>query len=128
MRILFLRGRVPADRDPKQIIFNDIESCDDMWTQLAFRLGDGEIVYWGGNRITKYSKTFFEKWVYKLEDYQNNNPDVVFARGGFVAYDNVLRDLKHTYKIYYGAGERYCPQKNDIKYICNEIAHFYQSK
>ena len=44
-KLLFLRGQVPQDRDPKQIMFNNIEECDDVWTQLCYgminRIGKG---------------------------------------------------------------------------------------
>ena len=31
MRLLFLRGQVPQDRDPRQIMFDHIEDCDDIY-------------------------------------------------------------------------------------------------
>ena len=57
MKLLFLRGSVPKDRDPRQIMFDDIEKCDDVWSQLASHLskdGYGEIWYWGGTRKIRY--------------------------------------------------------------------------
>jgi hypothetical protein len=30
MKLLFLRGGVPKDRDPKQIMFNNLKECDDI--------------------------------------------------------------------------------------------------
>jgi len=28
-KILFLRGKVPTDRDPRQIMFDSLDDCDD---------------------------------------------------------------------------------------------------
>jgi len=54
MNILMLRGQVPQDRDPQEIVFDTIEECDDMWTQLAFSMVNekdhGEVWYWGKKR------------------------------------------------------------------------------
>lgn len=112
MRLLFLRGMVPTDRDPKQIMFNNLDECDDMWTLLAHELckqNYGEIWYWGGKRKTQYKNNFVERWMPKLKrtDFQ---PDVVFARGGFKEYDQILKQYPNSFKIYYGAGKRFYPQ------------------
>ncbi len=114
MKLLFLRGRVPVDRDPRQIMFSNLTKCDDTWTQLASHLsqdGYGEVWYWGGKRKVQYRDNFIEKWV---PDYQSHKtefvPDVVFARGGFPQYDAVLQKYKRAFKIYYGAGKRFIPK------------------
>lgn len=113
MKLLFLRGQVPTDRDPRQIMFDDIEACDDMWTQLARELsrdGYGEVWYWGGKRQVQYADNFVERWV---PSFDKSNPifipDVIFARGGFPHYDGILGRLP-GFKIYYGAGRRHVPQ------------------
>lgn len=114
MKLLFLRGRVPQDRDSRQIIFNTLDECDDIWTQLASQLsigGYGEIWYWGGKRKHIYRNNFIESWV---KSYDSHNadfiPDVIFARGGFPEYDVVLKKYPRAFKIYYGAGKRFMPQ------------------
>lgn len=114
MNLLFLRGEVPQDRDPKQIMFNSLDDCDDVWTQIAASLsvdGYGEVWYWNGKRKVKYRDNFIERWV---PDYTKEKlrfePDVIFARGGFPQYDAMLRRFPNAYKIYYGAGRRFMPQ------------------
>lgn len=113
MKLLFLRGQVPKDRDPRQIMFDTLDECDDMWTQLARELSKddyGEVWYWGGKRKVKYAENFVERWV---PNFDKTNlpfqPDVIFARGGFPAYDGILGRTK-SFKIYYGAGRRHVPQ------------------
>lgn len=116
MKLLFLRGQVPTDRPPKQIMFDTIQKCDDFWTQLAFHLssdGYGEVWYWGGKRKTKYATNFVERWV---PDYKSSTPkftpDVIFCRGGFPQYDVMMKKFPKAYKIYYGAGKRIYPESN----------------
>lgn len=114
MKLLFLRGQVPQDRNPKQIMFDDILDCDDMWSQLARYLsigGYGEIWYWNGKRKVKYNENLVERWIPKFKKYKSSFiPDVIFARGGFPEYDCVLKRYPNAYKIYYGAGTRSYPQ------------------
>ena len=120
MKLLFLRGRVPIDRDPRQIMFNNIDACDDVWSQLANHLskdGYGEVWYWGGKRKVAYRDNFIERWV---PDYKRHKPlftpDVVFSRGGFPQYDVVLERYPKAYRIYYGAGRRFLPQSSFRKF------------
>ena len=114
MKLLFLRGAVPTDRDPRQIMFDDLSKCDDCWTQLAYHLckGDyGEVWYWGGKRKVRYSKNFIERWVPRFNTYISSFiPDVIFGRGGFPQYDVVFKRYPKAFKIYYGAGKRFMPQ------------------
>lgn len=123
MRFLFLRGQVPQDRGPEQIMFDSIEDCDDMWTQLAFKLseqGQGELWYWNGKRKVRYADNFVERWKHNFKPLKNEfKPDVIFARGGFSNYDIVLRRYPKAFKIYYGAGKRFYPNKmfNDYDLI-----------
>ncbi len=116
MNILFLRGSVPTDRNPRQIMFDTLEECDDVWTRLAHALscdGYGEVWYWGGNRKVKYRDNFIERWV---PDYKKQKckfvPDVIFARGGFPQYDVIFSRHPDAFKIYYGAGHRHVPSSN----------------
>lgn len=115
MQILFLRGQVPQDRDPKQIMFDNIDDCDDLWTQLAYKLSDnnyGEIWYWNGNRKVVYKDNFIERWIPKFSITKYDfSPDVIFTRGGFKEYDSILNRHSLAFKIYYGAGKRFCPKK-----------------
>lgn len=115
MKLLFLRGQVPTDRDPRQIIFDDIDECDDMWTQLAREMCKddyGEIWYWGGKRKVQYTPSFVERWVKNFDKVNPDfTPDVVFARGGFRQYDGILSRMP-GFKIYYGAGRRHVPQSS----------------
>jgi len=112
MKLLFLRGQVPQDRDPKQIMFDNIEDCDDVWTQLAYNLTNdyGEIWYWNGNRTVRYRDNFIERWIPSFKDSKYDfKPDVIFARGGFPEFDHVLNRNPNAFKIYYGAGKRFYP-------------------
>lgn len=119
MKLLFLRGKVPSDRDPSQIMFDNLDDCDDMWTNLASAMTKkyGEVWYWGGRRKVKYRKNFVERWIPNFGSRGNDfQPDVVFARGGFPEYDQVLRRNKKAFKIYYGAGKRFYPQSSPELY------------
>lgn len=120
MKLLFLRGKVPTDRDPRQIMFDDLNKCDDVWTQLANHLSKddyGEVWYWGGNRKVVYRDNFIERWVLNYKSHKPSfEPDVVFARGGFPQYDVVLNRYPGAYRIYYGAGRRFVPQSPFKKY------------
>ena len=57
-----LRGQVPQDRDPQEIVFDKIEDCDDVWAQLLFSMlkkeDQAELWYWGGNREKKFTFNF----------------------------------------------------------------------
>jgi hypothetical protein len=115
MKFLMLRGQVPQDRTPQEIVFNTIEEVDDMWTQLfVAMLGDkdmGELWYWGGNREKKFTLIFTERWVPFFATYSSDFiPDVIFCRGGFMEYHTVLNKFPNAIKIYYGAGRRFLPQ------------------
>ena len=119
MKLLFLRGQVPQDRDPKQITYDKLEDNCDVWTQLASLLSDdyGEIWYWNGKREKKYRPSFIEKWIPDFKKYTPNfTPDVIFARGGFPEYDVVLQKFTKAFKIYYGAGKRFLPQSSFKNY------------
>jgi len=114
MKLLFLRGQVPKDRNPKEIIFDAINKNDDWWTQLAYHLLDkedyGEIWYWGGSRKQRFDYNFIERWIPDFNTYNSKFiPDVIFCRGGFKEYITVLNRYPNAYKIYYGAGKRFLP-------------------
>lgn len=115
MNFLFLRGQVPTDRDPQEIIFNTIQEVDDVWTQLIFNMthveDKTELWYWGGKREKKFSENFTERWIPFFSDYKNSFiPDVIFCRGGFLEYNHVLKRFPKAFKIYYGAGRRFLPE------------------
>ena len=126
MKLLFLRGQVPQDRDPRQIMFDSLEECDDVWTQLAAGLaadGYGEVWYWGGQRCVKYQDNFTERWIRKFVTTEHDfDPDIIFARGGFAEYDCVLQRHPRAFKIYYGAGRRFLPASafTDYDLILND--------
>jgi hypothetical protein len=115
MKFLFLRGEIPQDRNPQEIVFNTIEECDDVWTHLIFNMtqpeDQTELWYWGGKREHKFSNNFTERWVKDFSKYKNEFiPDVIFCRGGFKEYDVVLNRFPNAFKIYYGAGSRFLPR------------------
>jgi len=121
MNFLFLRGQVPRDRNPQEIVFNTIEECDDVWTHLIFNMTQSqdqtELWYWGGNREHKFSSNFTERWVNNFDKYTNEFvPDVIFCRGGFQQYHPVLKRFPNAFKIYYGAGRRFLPQPGFYNY------------
>jgi len=124
MNWLLLRGAVPQDRDPKEIMFDKLEDNDDVWTQLAVALmspGDKlKIWYYDPSekypRQVQYSPDIEEIWYYgdwkkakKWPKGYGYEPDIIFARGGFENYLPVFKAFPKAYKIYYGAGKRYLP-------------------
>lgn len=121
MNLLFLRGQVPTDRNPKQIKFDNLASCDDMWTQLAFSLLSksdyGEVWYWGGSRNQQFADNFWERWVRNFRSTRYDfDADIIIARGGFPEYDSVAKRHKNALKIYYGAGKRFLPESKFRSY------------
>lgn len=121
MNFLFLRGQVPQDRDPSEIVFNTIEECDDMWTHLAFEMSKqfnhSELWYWGGTRKKVFSNTFIERWIPSFQTYRSEFiPDVIMCRGGFDEYHDILKRFPNAIKIYYGAGKRFLPQNGFLDY------------
>jgi len=121
MRFLMLRGQVPQDRDPQEIVFDHLADVDDVWTQLFFAmLGDddyGELWYWAGKREKKFAYNFIERWVPNFVDYKSRyTPNVIFCRGGFKEYHPVLKRFPKAIKIYYGAGNRFLPQPGFYDY------------
>lgn len=121
MNFLFLRGQIPQDRNPREIVFDRIEDCDDMWTHLAFEIGkqfkQTELWYWGGNREHQFSNSFTERWIPNFKTYNSTfKPDVIMCRGGFSEYHHVLNRHPNAIKIYYGAGRRFLPQPGFTDY------------
>ena len=120
MKLLFLRGQVPSDRDYRQIVFDSLDQHDDVWVQLAYQLvkltgGSGEVWYEKGERVTRYNDQLLERWTPRWETTECSfKPDVVFARGGF----KIMRReaLRHpgAYKIHYGAGQRVVPDAGQV--------------
>ena len=121
MKLLFLRGQVPTDRDPKEIVFDKLEDCDDVWTQLAYYLlrdsDKGEIWYWGGGRKHRFKPNFLERWLPSFDnDIPNYKPSVIMCRGGFQEYNSIIRRFPKAFVIYYGAGTRFIPRSNADRY------------
>lgn len=129
MNFLMLRGQVPQDRDPQEIVFDRLEEVDDMWTQLFYNLledGDyGELWYWGGERVKQFRYNFVERWTRPFHEYGAGHPkcidlgfipDAIFCRGGFTQYHPVLGRFPNATKIYYGAGNRFLPQSGFYNY------------
>ena len=118
MKLLFLRGSVPNDRDPREIMWRSLDESNDVWEYLADALGDerAEIIYVGGDRCEKYSEKTTVCWIRNLACYRPDfNPDCIFARGGFDFWKKLLKKYNKTYKVYYGGGQRYVPE-DGIKY------------
>jgi len=116
-----LRGEVPRDRNPQEIVFDRLEECDDMWTHLFYSMANEEdkceLWYWGGDREHRFAHNFVERWVPSFTTYQPNFcPDVIFCRGGFPEYHEVLHRFPFAIKIYYGAGRRFLPQPGYFDY------------
>lgn len=116
MNLLFLRGAVPTDRDPNEIIFSDLKDCDDVWTHLAYDLvtknDTSEVVYYGGERNHEFGDNLFETWTKSLHTFvPRHKPDVIIARGNFEPYKFVLNKYRDcAFTIMYGAGRRFLPQ------------------
>lgn len=115
MKILMLRGEIPTDRDPQEIVFENIEEVDDVWSQLIWAMtheeDELELWYWGGEREHKFAPNFTERWVPSFHTYGNSfTPDVIFCRGGFQEYHVVLSRFPNAFSVYYGAGRRFLPQ------------------
>lgn len=110
-----LRGQIPQDRDPQEIVFDNIFEVDDMWTLLFYSMigsdDYGELWYWGGTRNKVFDKNFMERWVPSFKtSVPDFMPDVIFCRGGFPEYHHILNRFPNAVKIYYGAGSRFLPQ------------------
>ena len=123
MNILFLRGSVPPEYEhPEKLLYNSIEDCEDMWTQLFYYLtqklkAEGELLYTNGDRKFKVDNTFTEKWLPSLESYSPRiNPDLIICRGGFPYYDVLVKRYPKAKKVYYGAGVRFYPQTDYTDY------------
>jgi len=121
MNIIFLRGSIPPRHEhPKKVLYNCIENCSDVWTQLFYYLSKkfkakAELLYQSDFEKRKFvvNSRFREKWLSKLETYKPSfYPDLIVCRGGFSYYDNFLKQYPKAKKVYYGAGTRYYPQSN----------------
>jgi len=116
MKFLLLRGAVPSDRDPKEIIFDSISECDDVWSNLLYAMLNkndyGEIWYYGGGpRKNNLERNLVERWIPNFETYKTDFvPDVIFARGAFMEYNSVLCRFSKAITMAYGAGRRYLLQ------------------
>ena len=113
MKLLFLRGPVPRDRDQREVKYESLSKSDDMWEHLAHHLGSQtHIVYWGAKYARRYCDSTDVRWVRNIETYRPEfEPDLIFARGGFPETYPLLRQYKCK-KIYYGSGARYKPAED----------------
>jgi len=108
VKYLFLRGKV--DKRTQQV--RTLAESSDMWTHLAFGLGEVvELWYWGGDRVHRYGPGLVERWIpdFKRSELPDYRPDVIICRGGFPQYKHVLRRFDGALRVYYGAGKRYMP-------------------
>ncbi len=117
MNWLFLRGSVPSDRDPKEIMWNSIDESTDMWEHLFYAIAQheyAECVYNDNKDNTRhkiYPSKFNVVWyrnaveIIKNLDYESS---ILFCRGGFPWQDDIAK-MNFNKKIYYGAGRRYKP-------------------
>lgn len=121
MNLLMLRGQVPQDRNPQEIVFDKIEDCDDVWSNLFYSMlsnnDKGELWYWNGTRTKRFAHNFIERWLPTFQKHIIDFvPDVIFCRGGFQEYHDVLKRFPKAIKIYYGAGRRFLPQPGFYNY------------
>lgn len=88
---LFLRGEYDKNNQKCH------KDNSDVWLQLARELSPGVDIWYKG-------------WMVNQVKY-----DYIFARGGHPYYNIVLKNQPTAFKIYYGSGIRFCPDKK-IKY------------
>jgi glycosyltransferase involved in cell wall biosynthesis len=122
MNILFLRGSVPPKNEhPEKLYYDSIENCEDMWTQLFYFINkkmesNGRILYVNGDREFVVDDNFKEQWIPSFKNFSHDfvpfSPDLIFCRGGFSYYDNVVKKFPKAKKIYYGAGVRSFPNSS----------------
>jgi len=120
MNIIFLRGSVPPKNEyPEKLLYDDIETCNDVWTQLFYYLTEkfsakAELIYqncYGIMTSFVVSPFFTEMKVPKLKKYTSDfYPDLIVCRGGFDYYEPFIKKYPKAKKIYYGAGIRYYPE------------------
>ena len=136
MNFQFLRGQVPQDRSPKEIMWNSLDECDDAWEHLFASLvsshDTGRIIYWGGKRRVYYRENLCVEWLKSLDCELIDTPDVVIARGGFREYDQYLERCGNALKIYYGANHGCIPSKRihyDLVLVdCQQQKEYVESK
>ena len=90
MNIVFLRGAVPPKSEhPEKLLYNEIDDCEDAWTQLFYRLtkllnANGQLLYQGKFRRFVVDESFIEIWVPSFGKYvPDTKPDLIICRGGF---------------------------------------------
>lgn len=99
---LFLRGE--WDKNNAENIKNDT----DMWCQLFGELArqdTGNIWFKGKGYLTTQK---INAWSPEFDFKKTTH---IFARGGFGYFDSIIKKCENAYKIYYGAGSRYLPEK-----------------
>lgn len=120
MNIIFLRGSVPPKNEhPEKLLYDDIEDCSDVWSQLFYYLtrnfsAKAELLYQNKINIeTSFvvSDFFTERRVPKLKRYAPDFiPDLIVCRGGFDYYEPFIKKYPKAKQVYYGAGVRYYPE------------------
>jgi len=120
MHVIFLRGSVPpAHEHPEKLVYDTIDNCEDMWTQLFYYYlkesgNTGELIYEGSSRGLRVDNRFTELWVPSIKHYKpHKKPGMIICRGGFRYYEPFLRRYPKVKKVYYGAGKRFYPQGYD---------------
>lgn len=121
---LFLRGAVPTDRDPKEIIHDSLAEDDDMWMHFFAELcrgNYGQVKYLCDSNFNQLKQSYAKDFDITLDSIDISyfvpfsEYDYVFARGGFNYYSPILSSCQYAHKIYYGAGKRFFPT-DEIKY------------
>ena len=122
MNVVFLRGSVPPkNENPEKLLYETIETCEDVWTQLFYYLtrainAKAEILYDNGDREFRIDDDVTEKWVHLSRYTPPFTPDLIVCRGGFPYYDTFLRNFPKSKKVYYGAGRRFYPTTEFTEY------------
>ena len=116
MKLLMLRGQVPTDRNPKEIVYKKKKDCSDFWVLLMEAMtgkrDQTKILYWGGERDFHWSDYFTITWTPTFKKYRHRLiPDVIFFRGGFPEYNKIYKLFPEVLKIFYGAGIRTIPDR-----------------
>lgn len=113
-KAVLLRQKVPSDVE--RITFNSYAEIDDVWMTLFYTMCKKldvamvESWNWGGYRYNHLTSDFVERWMWSFNECAElDEPDLIFARGGFKEYIQVMKQYPNAFKMYYGAGKRYNP-------------------
>lgn len=125
MKILMLRAEITKDNE-KYMCHKKVED-EDCWYVLLINqllldkhVDEAQVWYFGKER----KQTIYETGlVLRYENLRGKDfePDVIFCRGGFSEYSEVIKRFPKAIKIYYGAGARFLPQDgNDYDIILTD--------